>query len=96
LNGIGSCLVAPFPAGHVPGNVFFCQRRKPYGRALDAADLVRAVADADAGQHLVTPSGQPPQHRRRLVVVARLAEDFAVHDHGRVGAEDDHVGKRLS
>ena len=93
LNGVRAGLVAPFPARDVPGDlVSLSAATNQTAVRLDAADLARAAPQADAGQHLV----RRPDSRRsiagRVVVVARLAEDLAVDDHGRVGAEDDRVG----
>jgi len=51
------------------------------------------VANADAGEHFVSPPRKTPQHRRRFLVVLRLAQDLTVNDDGRVGAEDNRVGR---
>ena len=67
------------------------QPRKIDRRRLHTAHLHAAAAQADAREDVVAPAGEPPQHRGGFFIVFWLAEDFAVHDDGGVGAEDDDV-----
>ena len=76
LDGVRAGLVAPFAARHVPGDVF-CRSGAQNDTAVVSTRPIsyRAAAQADAGQHLVAASRQPPQHPRRLrVVVAAWRE----------------------
>jgi FPC/CPF motif-containing protein YcgG len=41
----------------------------------------------DARQYFVRASAQAAQHPSGFVFVARLAEDFTIHDDRRIGAE---------
>ena len=94
MNGVRSRFVPSFPTRDVPRHVILAQRREEHGGGLDTTDFVAVLPQADAGEHFMTPAGQPSQHRRRLFVVARLAKDVAIDDDGRIRGEDKDILSR--
>jgi hypothetical protein len=88
LNGVGTRFVPPFSTGDVPGDVVVGKRDEVDRGGDHAPELDVAVAQADAGQDVVTATRQSSQHAGDVSVVGRFAEDVVVEDDGGVGAKE--------
>ena len=64
-------------------------QRNAAGRVVRVHDTV--PEQAHAGEYFVLAPGQRPQHARRVGGVGGFSEHLAIHDHRRVGAENDFV-----
>jgi len=93
LDAIGASLVHRLSGGDVARDVSVGQHAKGHVDRFDVRHDEGVAHDGNRREHDMPASGEPPQHDARLGLVARLAEDVAVHHHDRVG-RDDH-GVRL-
>ena len=88
LDGVRPGLVARFAGGDVRGDL----RPGGIGAKVTAetstsSRTAPSLGHGDRRVDVVDASAQRGQHRRGVGVVARLAEDAAVHDHDRVRAK---------
>ena len=98
LDGVGARLVVGLLRGGVPGHLVGCDLPKEDRRLDDLADQnpLALPGDAEAREDFVLPAAQLFEHLPGLGRRSGFAQDLAVDDHDRIGAEDPGVRVKLS
>jgi len=94
LDGIGASLVEGINQGKITIDGGLVQRLEGHvaGRLGPEGQPVAVAPEGEAGVYRVRPAGQAPEHRSRLVKVARLVEHDAIDANGGIGAENQGFG----